>query len=228
MSAPLVLAIAGTDETLVLTEFDLVVAGYTGRDEAAVREHVEELAAIGVPEPDSVPAFYPLDRSLAVVADEITVTGAGTSGEVEPLLVRTGGRLYLGVASDHTDRELERTTVAGSKAACPKPLGPTVLPLPADLDWDSVAVRSSVDGRPYQDGYLRALRIPTEVLALYLAAGDDGRDVVLLGGTVPVIGGDFVMGASWEMTLRPAGGPALELNYRVAVADVGAAEGAKA
>jgi hypothetical protein len=215
----LVLAVAGTDETLTLTDFELVVAGYTGRDEAAVREHIEELAAIGVPEPESVPAFYPLDPALAVVADEITVTGAGTSGEVEPLLVRSGGRLYLGVASDHTDRDLERTTVAGSKAACPKPVGPTVVPLDPDLDWDSVVIRSTVDGRPYQDGTLKALRIPTDVLALHTAAGDTGRDIVMLGGTVPVIGGDFVMGTAWAMTLQPAGGPALHLRYRVAVTE---------
>ncbi|GJF06287.1 MULTISPECIES: DUF2848 family protein [Pseudonocardia] len=213
--APLVLSVAGTDDTLTLTDFDLVVAGYTGRDEAAVREHIEELAAIGVPEPETVPAFYPLDRTLAVVADEIVVRGAGTSGEVEPLLVRVGGRLYLGVASDHTDRDLERTSVADSKAACPKPIGRTVVPVPADLDWDSVAIRSTVDGRPYQDGSLKALRVPTDVLAMYPAA--DGRDVVMLGGTVPVIGGEFVMGTSWEMTLQPPGGRALELDYRVVV-----------
>ena len=36
----------------------LIVAGWTGRDEAALRHHIEELAAIGVPRPSSVPVFY--------------------------------------------------------------------------------------------------------------------------------------------------------------------------
>jgi hypothetical protein len=42
-------------------EFDpkqLIVAGWTGRDEAIVNHHIEELAAIGVPRPSSVPVFY--------------------------------------------------------------------------------------------------------------------------------------------------------------------------
>jgi 4-hydroxyphenylacetate 3-monooxygenase len=214
---PLDLDVAGTGVSLVLRDYTLVVAGYTGRDEAAVREHIEELAAIGVPEPESVPAFYPLDAGLAVTGDTITVRGAGTSGEVEPLLVRAGGRLYLGVASDHTDRDIERDSVAASKAACPKPIGRTVVALGADLDWDSVTITSRVDGRPYQDGTLKSLRVPTDVLDLYLAAHDRPGDVVLLGGTVPVIGGDFVMGTSWEMTLEPAGGPRIALRYDVVI-----------
>ena len=33
----------------------LVVAGWTGRDEAAVRHHIDELAALGVPAPSKSP-----------------------------------------------------------------------------------------------------------------------------------------------------------------------------
>ncbi|MFL5183218.1 MAG: DUF2848 family protein, partial [Microvirga sp.] len=33
----------------------LVIAGWAGRDEAALRHHIEELAAIGVPRPSAVP-----------------------------------------------------------------------------------------------------------------------------------------------------------------------------
>ncbi|MEO9527100.1 MAG: DUF2848 family protein, partial [Roseibium sp.] len=36
----------------------LIVAGWTGRDRAAVDHHIEELAAIGVPTPSSVPLYY--------------------------------------------------------------------------------------------------------------------------------------------------------------------------
>ena len=37
---------------------ELVIAGWTGRDEAALRKHIEELAAIGVKPPKTTPIFY--------------------------------------------------------------------------------------------------------------------------------------------------------------------------
>ncbi|MXZ98678.1 MAG: DUF2848 domain-containing protein, partial [Acidimicrobiaceae bacterium] len=35
----------------------LVVIGYAGRDRAAVEHHIDELAALGVPRPASIPLF---------------------------------------------------------------------------------------------------------------------------------------------------------------------------
>ncbi len=62
----------------------LVVAGWTGRDEAALQRHIEELAAIGVPRPSSVPVFYRVSVSNLTQADSIEVLGPDTSGEAEP------------------------------------------------------------------------------------------------------------------------------------------------
>lgn len=203
--------VGGTGETLRLADFALVVAGYTGRDEASVRAHIEELAAIGVPAPESVPAFYPMDARLATQAPWVRVEGANTSGEVEPVLIRSRGRLYLGVGSDHTDRDMERDSVAASKAACPKPLSSHVVPLPVDeggavaFDWDTVRARCTVDGALYQEGTLDALRVPTDVLGLLDAAeGPDGatqRDLVMFCGTLPLIDGEFVAGRDWTLSL---------------------------
>ena len=61
----LTFTVVGTNDTVALTDFDLVVAGYTGRDEASVKKHIDELAAIGVAPPETVPAFYELPASLA-------------------------------------------------------------------------------------------------------------------------------------------------------------------
>jgi hypothetical protein len=199
----------GSAEKLLVTEYDLVVAGYTGRDEQAVKKHIDELAAIGVPPPDSVPAFYELDASLVTQERQVRVAGTNTSGEVEPVLVRSSGRLYLTVGSDHTDRDIERSSVAESKAACPKPLSATVIPLDntGSLDWDAIEARCTVDGVLYQQGSLSALRIPTDVLDLYNAhrgAGD--QDLVMFCGTLPLIDGRFVPGRSWNLSLTLPGG----------------------
>ena len=217
MTSPSVtFTVAGTGEKLPLDDFDLVVAGYTGRDEASVRAHIKELAAIGVPEPDSVPAFYPMGTELATQSDEIRVSGTYTSGEVEPVLIRHDGRLFLGVGSDHTDRDLERDSVAKSKQVCPKPVSATVVELPdqaAGFDWDAVRMECTVDGAVYQRGTLAALRLPTEVLALRDAAVPTERSLVMLCGTLPLLEGTFVAGASWTLSLRTPDGTEIRHAY---------------
>lgn len=196
----------------------LVVAGYTGSDEAAVRHHIEELAAIGVPAPATVPAYYPLDAGLLTEDEEIRVGGGYTSGEVEPVLVRSGGSFWLTVGSDHTDRDLEREDIRLSKATCPKPIAATGLhlgPDPEVTDWSAIRIRSWVDGVLYQDGTLAALRPLAETLAGYPES--DHHDLVIFGGTVPLLDGTFTAGTAWRMTLEAPGLAPLELQYSVDV-----------
>lgn len=218
---PVRLTVSGTGETLALHPARLIVAGYTGRDQDAVAEHIAELAAIGVPPPATVPAFYDLDPGLLSTDAVIEVAGPDTSGEVEPVVVRHDGRYFLGVGSDHTDRELEKTDVAASKAACPKPLGDTVVPLDLDttardaLDWDATGAGSEVDGQQYQQGTLAALRTPADVLArLAVALPDTDGDLVLFGGTLPLLTGRFVHGRTWTLRLELPGGTRLTHTYQ--------------
>lgn len=222
---PLTFTVHGTDERIVLTDWRALVAGYTGRDRTAVQAHIDELAAIGIPPPDSVPAFYPMDPALVTQDEAVEVTGANTSGEVEPVLVRHDGRLYLAVGSDHTDRDLEREDIARAKAICPKPVSHTVVPLGDSFDFDAIEASSIVDGAVYQSGRLSGLRDPVEVLASYEAGtGDGGGDLVMFGGTLPLVDGRFVPGASWELELRLPEGTRLRHSYTVRVRSTAAAE----
>ena len=63
-----------------LTPATLIVAGWTGRDEAALRHHIEELAAIGVPRPSSVPVFYRNSVLNLTQSPVLEVLGRDTSG----------------------------------------------------------------------------------------------------------------------------------------------------
>lgn len=202
-----------------LVEPRLIVAGYTGRDAAAVAEHIAELAAIGVPPPATVPSFYDLDPGLLTTDPVIEVDGASTSGEVEPVLIRHAGRYYLGVGSDHTDRDLERSDIGGSKAACPKPLCPGVIALPggpAEPDWDAVGVESRVDDVLYQRGSLAALRTPADLLSrLAGALGDITTDLVVFAGTLPLLNGRFIPGARWQLSLTASPEKRLSHSYEV-------------
>ena len=107
----------------------LIVAGWTGRDAAAVEHHIRELEAIGVAPPSAVPLFYRVSATLLGPHTAIEVVGEESSGEVEPMIVRAGGRLWLGLASDHTDRALEAHSVALSKQICAKPCASGLWPL---------------------------------------------------------------------------------------------------
>src|SRR3974377_2322833 len=108
---------------------ELVIAGWTGRDRAAVEKHIAELAAIGVKRPGTVPVFYHVGASLLTRAREGEGVGRNSSGEVEFVLVSARDALYVGVGSDHTDRKVETYGVTVSKQMCPKPLGRGLWPV---------------------------------------------------------------------------------------------------
>jgi hypothetical protein len=171
----------------------LVVAGWTGRDERALSEHIEELEALGVAPPKSVPIFYRVDANLLTSADRIQVVGEESSGEVEAVLVKLGGELFVGVGSDHTDRKLEAVGITLSKQVCAKPLGSALWRWRDVADhWDSVRLSSQLPStnQTYQDGGAASLRRPDDLLALY-----EGREgplpdgAAMFCGTLPAEGG---------------------------------------
>ncbi len=157
-------------EVVELQPRQLVIAGWTGRDRAAIDHHIEELAAIGVPRPSSVPLYYRVAAALLTQAPRIEVLGTDSSGEVEPVLVRANGRWWLTVGSDHTDRDAERAGVALSKQLCAKPVASHA------WDWESVTARADAivlrseifqGGRwvRYQDGSLASIRPLQQLVA---------------------------------------------------------------
>ncbi len=215
------LQVAGAPGAIELMPQRLLVAGFAGRDQAAVAAHVEELAAIGVTPPESVPTVYDLDPAL-LTCNPVISCGPRSSGEVEPVFVRVGGVWHLGVGSDHTDRERETVDIHDSKACCPKPIGGELVALPPDLlqggfdsAWDECSMSSTVDGLAYPSGRLVDLLAPSVLLPLVLAQAevDDDVDLVVFAGTLPLIGGSFRFGARMRLTLQTGAGPRLEHEY---------------
>lgn len=174
---------------------ELVIAGWTGRDVAALEDHIEELKAIGVQPPSKVPLYYRVAADLLTQADAIHVLGDDTSGEAEPVLVGTPDRLWVTVGADHTDRKLESYSVAHSKQVCSKVIGRTAWRFEeVEPHWDQIILRSFIEegGKkvPYQEGLLAKIRAPRDLIAGWrdgdkrLPAG-----VVMFCGTLPAIGG---------------------------------------
>jgi hypothetical protein len=214
--------ILGTSETITLNQFSSVVAGYTGRDAAAVQHHIDELAAIGVAPPAEIPMFYSVEPSTVNSSKAYSESENLTSGEVEPVYIRHAGSYFLGVGSDHTDRDLERTDIGDSKRACPKPVGAEVVRIgdAAELEnfsLDCADASCSVDGALYQAGKLDGLRPPHDIVKRYIARFGlhEEDDFVCFGGTLPLLGGTFTAGEHWHLEIRLSDGSQLIHNYRM-------------
>ena len=173
----------------------LIVAGWTGRDCAAVDLHIAELEAVGVQRPPTVPCFYRLGANLLTQAAAIDVVGVSSSGEVEIVLVSLADGLHVGVGSDHTDRKVEAYSVTVSKQMCPKPIGCELWKFDDVADhWDELVLRSWVTRQKtrnlYQEGSARMILAAPDLIARYL-----GRRDVLPVGTAMYCGTLTVNGA---------------------------------
>ena len=200
----------------------LVIAGWTGRDAAAVEAHISELEEIGVPRPAAVPTFYRAAAALLTTAGAIQVVGGDSSGEVEPVLVVVDGELWIGVGSD---RAAERAGVSLAKQLCAKPIGTDFWRFSEVAEhWDEVMLRSwAVTGgerRLYQEGSAAALLRPEELLQRYRAQAALQPQAALFCGTLPVIGALGHMDR-FEMRLEdPALGRSIDASYAVEVLPV--------
>ena len=168
----------------------LYVAGWTGRDNKAVQHHIDELAALGISPPSQVPLYYRVSNALLTQDNVIEVLGEGTSGEVEPLLVQKDDQIWIGLASDHTDRELEAYSVAASKQICLKPTAAELWKYDeVKDDLDDLMLRCSIkeggEWVNYQQGQLSNIR----PLAELMSASGFGEGSAMLCGTLGAIGG---------------------------------------
>ena len=198
---------AGAESRQLDVDIDsFIVAGWAGRDLAATEHHIEELAALGVARPSAIPLYYRVAENQLTQASRIQVLGADSSGEVETMVFMAGGEMYVSLSSDHTDRKLESRSVALSKQVCAKPVARTAWRF-AEVEghWDELVIRSCIREHGsevlYQEGALRALRTPSDLIAGYRAgAAALPQGAAMSCGTVGAIGG-----------IRPASSFAMEL-----------------
>jgi hypothetical protein len=177
----------------------LVIAGWTGRDEAALRKHIKELEEIGVKPPKTTPIFYRVSASLLTFASEIQVSGPDTSGEVEFVLLSKPDGLWVTVGSDHTDRKAETIGVSLSKQLCEKPVAKEAWRYDeVKPHWERLMLRSWSDGELYQEGPVTTMRSPEDLLSRYgkLPAGH-----AMFCGTLAAKGG-IRGGARFRMELE--------------------------
>ncbi|HET7911688.1 MAG TPA: DUF2848 domain-containing protein [Pseudolabrys sp.] len=198
----------------------LIVAGWTGRDEKALRHHIEELAAIGVPRPSSVPVFYRISTANLMQAAQLEVLGPDTSGEAEPVIVAMHDGLWLGVGSDHTDRKAETMGIALSKQLCAKMVGKTLWRLDEVVGhWDQLILRAEVmiGGRrlKYQEGPLSAMRNPSDLMSRIGGEAKFAAGTIMFCGTLGAIGGIRPAAQFTALLEDPVLGREMRCDYRI-------------
>ncbi|MDT6962696.1 MULTISPECIES: DUF2848 domain-containing protein [unclassified Cupriavidus] len=198
----------------------LIIAGWTGRDRDAVQHHIDELKAIGVKPPATVPTFYPLAAQLLTTADVLEVPRDDSSGETEFVLLQGPDALYIGIGSDHTDRKVEAYDVTVSKQMCAKPMGREVWRFDEVADhWDALEMRCwrVRDGQRalYQEGKVTRLLDPRDLIGRLTGEDQLPPGTAMFCGTQAVIG-EMGHGESFEVELHdPVRNRSLRHAYRV-------------
>jgi hypothetical protein len=193
MKYPFIISEKAGDTEISYDVKGTVLCGYTGRDQEAVKRHIEELKKEGVEPPPAVPMFFPKPPSGLTLDGGIYVEGRETSGEVEYVVLYNEGHLYIGVGSDHTDRELERLNILKSKQVCPAVISKNLWKYEeVKAHWDRIEIRSWVVSRGekllYQESTLGTILPPEDLVELVDQRVDGSiQGIAILSGTPPIL-----------------------------------------
>jgi hypothetical protein len=187
---------------------NLIVMGFTPRDEKLLKELFTALRKIGGDIPDKTPMTYPLSAELLTTKEEIFVVGNDTNGEVEYLIISFKGDIYIGVGSDHADKNIESLNIHKSKQLCAKHMCKEVWKWSEVKDhWDKVVLESRyiVNGveELYQKNIAEVMLRPENIIQsveeFYHKKISD-FDCVIFSGSIPTLNG-FRFGEHFQYSL---------------------------
>jgi 4-hydroxyphenylacetate 3-monooxygenase len=184
--------------------------GFTIRDQEKMQAHLDEVAKEGVPPPstDTPPIIFPISPWATITDTVVPVQYGKTSGEIEIVTLSRGDETYVGVGSDHTDRELEAINIPWSKQVAPNVMSPIVWSWEeVEPHWDQVQLESYVseDGTRhlYQKASVAEFWTPIE-----MRDSLDGRIkpvkegfLVLFSGTVVSMDGRLSYSREWTISM---------------------------
>ncbi|WP_344613733.1 DUF2848 family protein [Dactylosporangium salmoneum] len=210
------------DGALTPRPFDLTRMfnlGSATRDAAAAVAHQDEVAEAGVRIAFDVPAprIYPIGTWALTSDERIDVQGSRTSGEVEIVLL-VDDELYIGVGSDHTDRDIERYSILWSKQSCPNVIGNRLWRWRDVREhWDECRLSSTIDGRVYQDVPVSVFLPPERILEVVAERTTaTGPGMMIFCGTYVSVTGHLDFGTRFECRLAdPVLGRELNAGYDV-------------
>jgi len=186
------------------------VAGYTGRNQKAVMAHIKELEKLGVPAPQKVPSIYWIEPERISTSKKLYVIGNKTSGEVEYFLAKDkNNETYFTIASDHTDREIEKISVSKAKQICSKIIAENCWKVSDIYDhWDDIIIRTKIkeeDTSPeilYQECKLKEILLPEELQQICEEEIPfKNSNISIFSGTPPIIPNETIFAKIYQLIM---------------------------
>jgi hypothetical protein len=213
----------GRSQPMTFTADRLVCCGWVGRDRPALDAHIAELAHLGVPRPGRVPIYLNFSPYLLTSDRDVTVVSDQSSGEIEYVMLCHGGRMWVTVGSDQTDRDVETKSIPASKQMCVKYVAESCWPYDDVQDhWDSLILRCWITHKGarslYQEAALGSILSPAELIE-HMPGGAfrSSEGVVLFSGTIATRSG-LVYGDAYELELEdPIRSRKIAGEYRVTI-----------
>lgn len=168
----------------------LINAGYTGRNQEAVRAHVEELKQMGISAPARTPCFFPKAPERIQQGGKICALDRQCSAEVEFVLLAAEDGWYVTVGCDVFDYKVEGLQADKSKYLYPNVLAEEAWRYEDVKDhWDRLILRSWLGknrAQRYQEGALAEMMRPEDMVQELTPFLEGGfvSGTVLSGGTL--------------------------------------------
>ena len=199
---------------------NIYICGYTSSNQQALQDHIDELKKIGVTPPDKTPMLYKKANLSPAVNTGIRVISDDTSGEVEYYLLLQNDKIYLGLASDHTDRGIEKHDVEKSKQVCPVVLSDVVWDYSEIKEWKSLTLKSwAAQGNEkilYQEASLEIFMKPEEIIDFVKEEiQSDLNNSIILCGTPPLIPEQIIYTNKFYCELSNSSGMKISLEYEI-------------
>ena len=199
---------------------NIYICGYTSSNQQALQDHIDELKKIGVTPPDKTPMLYKKANLYPAVNTGIRVISDDTSGEVEYFLLLQNDKIYLGLASDHTDRGIEKHDVEKSKQVCPVVLSDVVWDYSEIKEWKSLTLKSwAAQGNEkilYQEASLEIFMKPEEIIDFVKEEiQSDVNNSIILCGTPPLIPEQIIYTNKFYCELSNCSGMKISLEYEI-------------
>ncbi|NME36679.1 DUF2848 family protein [Fusobacterium sp. FSA-380-WT-3A] len=179
------------------------VVGYSGSNKEKIYAHIKELEEeLNVAPPKKIPTIFEVSKEILTQDKDLYFIGEKTSGECEFVIIMKDSKIYIGLGSDHSDRELEAISVPKAKQICLKPISIDI--------WDyeeiknhfpKIKLSAKSDFEDYQIGTLADIISVEEILSELNKSLGHVDNCVIYSGTVPLVNG-YKYGKNFSLELN--------------------------
>lgn len=205
-------------------EFDIQALcglGFTSKNREIIQAHIDEQLALGITTSQDIPHYFLCWPGLLNFENRLFVVGKDTSGEVEFTIVKgEDKRIYIGLISDHCDRQVSALKVTKSKQVCSRPVC-RQLWLWEDVKdhWDQITLKAyqyvGTKKVLYQEGTMGDYIPLPEIIDFAEGSMKRDRNYLVMSGTVATVSGYFENNGFMGEMRDPVLGRSLMVDYQL-------------